>query len=86
MCSSKQLHREFNAPADCLANMDTDAFMRAMQYVVPGGVFVRLDVPAHMVDLSVLLAWTSNVSALRVAHSQQDTAQPTQPPSPSTHS
>ena len=84
MCSSKQLHREFNSPADSLANLDVDSFMKEMQFVVPGGVFVKLDVPAHMTDLSVLLAWTSNVSAMRVAHSQQDTGHTTQRPPSST--
>jgi hypothetical protein len=64
MCSSKQLHREFNSPTDCLANLDVSAFLWEMQYVIPGGVFVRLDVPAQMTDLSVLLAWTTNISAI----------------------
>jgi len=68
MCSSKQLHREFNQPADKLANGDIAGFIQSMLPVVPRGRFVQLDVPASAADLSPLLAWTSAIGAVKSSH------------------
>ena len=40
--SSKQLHREFNAAADKLANEDVSGFLEIMAPVVLEGQFVQL--------------------------------------------
>ena len=56
MSSSKQIHREFNSPADKLANLDVIGFIEEMSHVVPDGTFVKLEVPAHAADLSPLVA------------------------------
>ena len=68
MCSSKQLHREFNQPADKLANGDIAGFIQSMLPVVPRGRFVQLDVPASAADLSPLLAWTSAIGAVKSSY------------------
>ena len=68
MCSSKQLHREFNQPADKLANGDIAGFIDAMRPIVPDGKFIRLDVPASTADLAPLLAWTDAIYAVRASH------------------
>ena len=61
-CSSKQIHREFNSPADKLANEDVRGFLAEMAPVVPDGRFIRLRAPAAAADLSGLIAWTASLS------------------------
>ena len=48
MCSSKQLHREFNTPADRLAAGDISGFVRAMASVEPGAILKTRERRIHM--------------------------------------
>ena len=57
MCSSKQLHREFNTPADRLAAGD-----------ITGAVLVRLDVPAESASLDKLIEWSAEINAHGTLH------------------
>ena len=68
MCSSKQLHREFNTPADRLAAGDISGFIRAMASVEPGAILVRLDVPAESTSLDKLIEWSAEINAHGTLH------------------
>jgi hypothetical protein len=68
MCSSKQLHREFNIPADKLAAGDISGFVTAMASVLPGAVLIRLDVPAESASLEQLIEWSAEINAHGALH------------------
>jgi hypothetical protein len=71
LCSSKQIHREFNSPADKLANEDVRGFLAEMAPVVPDGRFIRLHAPAAAADLSGLIAWTASLSVTSAVHAER---------------
>ena len=76
MCSSKSLHRQFNQPADKLANGDIQGFILSMIPVAPNGRFIRLAVPASAADLSPLIAWTDSIAIERHLHNSTRPAHP----------
>ena len=74
MSSSKHVHREFNRPADHLANEDVPAFITVMASTIPGATFVRLAVDPASASLDDVCDWSHKIALTHALHSRPSTA------------
>ena len=74
LSSSKHIHREFNRPADHLANEDVPAFITVMASTIPGATFVRLAVDPASASLDDVCDWSHKIALTHALHSRPSTA------------
>jgi hypothetical protein len=68
MSSSKHIHREFNRPADHLANEDIRGFITTMATTIPGATFIRLSVAPASASLDDVCNWSHKIATEHALH------------------